>query len=428
MTLMEAVAPDHESRRKLATLLRITRALALELRLEPLLELMVGEVASAMQAERATLFVVDAARPGELVSRVTVPIAQEIRVAIGSGIAGATAETRRAINLPDAHADPRFNPAFDRASGFRTRSLLSVPILSPEGGLLGVVQALNRSGGAFTAADEEFLQAIAGQLGVALERAAAVDALLHAQSLRQSLDLAREIQRGLLPQALPSARDGADVWAVLEPVYEVGGDLYDCFLLDAGRLCFMIGDVSGKGIAAALFMAMARTAFKMAALAAPHSIGQALAHVNDFLCGNNSQSMFVTAAAGVLDLRTGVLRWADAGHEPPLRISGSGDVARVEKSGGMVLGLLPGQAYADMEMQLQPGETLLLFTDGVSEAMRADGGFYGLEAAMAALHGAGAGADSRTLVEALIADVRRFAAGARPSDDITALAIRYRGR
>lgn len=305
-----------DDRRKLETLLRIAKALALEVQLQPLLKLMVAEVAAAMQAERSTLFLVDAAQPRVLLSRVSAPVEQEIRVPFGTGIAGATAETRQAINLADAYADPRFNPGYDRASGFRTRTLLSVPILDPEGGLVGVVQALNKETGAFTAADEQYLEAIGVHLGMALQRAAAVEALLGAQALQQSLEVAREIQAGLLPQAFPelAASGGADIYASLTPVYEVGGDLYDFFPLDEHRLCFMIGDVSGKGIPAALFMAMARTAFKMAALAAPESLGQALGQVNRFLCANNTRYMFVTALAGVLDLRTGVVTYADAGR------------------------------------------------------------------------------------------------------------------
>ncbi|HWG36433.1 MAG TPA: SpoIIE family protein phosphatase [Terriglobales bacterium] len=420
---------DGDDRRKLETLLRIAHALALEVQLQPLLKLMVGEVATAMQAERSTLFLVDAQQPQMLLSRVSAPVEQEIRVPFGTGIAGATAATRKAINLADAYADPRFNPAYDRASGFRTRSLLSAPILDQSGELVGVVQALNRRGGAFTAGDEQFLAAIGVHLAMALQRAAAVDALLGAQALKQSLEVAREIQAGLLPHALPALAEtgGADISAALMPVYEVGGDLYDFFQLDEHRLCFMIGDVSGKGIPAALFMAMTRTAFKMAAQAAPEALGNALGQVNRFLCANNARSMFVTALAGVLDLRTGAVTYADAGHEPPLIVTAGGAAERVEKVGGMVLGLMPEEEYAIAGLRLGAGETLVLYTDGVTEAMREDGGFFGVEAAAQALSQAGPGANSQALVDALLARLQQFVGGCRASDDVTVLAIQYRG-
>lgn len=421
--------PDSEDRRKLATLLRISKSLAQEIQLQPLLELIVAEVAAAMQAERSTLFLVDPRQPKELVSRVAAPVAQEIRVRFGDGIAGATAESRQAINVPDAYHDPRFNPASDRASRFRTRSLLSMPILDPDGLLIGVVQALNQRDGRFTAADERFLEAICDHLGIALKRAAMVDALLAARIVHESLAVAREIQTGLLPNDFSALPNGGavDVYASLAPAYDVGGDLYDVFALDANRLCFMIGDVSGKGIPAALFMAMARTAFKMSALAAPESAGFALRQVNQFLYESNPRSMFVTALAGILDLRTGAVEYADAGHEPPFLIGASGPPRRLEKEGGIVLGLLPGQEFATGRWQLHPGETLVLFTDGVTEAMNARDEFFGLERVTAALAGADPRAASSAIAATLLAGVRAFAGDGRPSDDVTVLAIQYRG-
>ncbi|MGH9535364.1 MAG: PP2C family protein-serine/threonine phosphatase [Terriglobales bacterium] len=423
-------AEGAEDRRKLATLLRIAKSLAQEIRLQPLLELMVAEVAAAMQAERSTLFLVDPRHPSELVSRVAAPVEQEIRVRIGEGIAGATAESRTAINVADAYRDARFNPAFDRASRFRTRSLLSMPILDPDGVLIGVVQALNRQEGRFTPADEQFLEAICGQLGIALKRAAMVDALLVARMVNQSLEVAREIQAGLVPtdfSALPN-HGAVEVFASLTPAYDVGGDLYDVFALDADRVCFMIGDVSGKGIPAALFMAMARTAFKMSALAAPESAAFALRQVNQFLYESNPRQMFVTALAGILDLRSGAVEYADAGHEPPFLVRASGTPARVEKEGGIVLGLIPGQEFTTGRLQLRPGDTLVMFTDGVTEAMNGHQEFFGVERAEQALAEAGPRAGSQAIATALLDGVRRFAGDCPPSDDVTVLAIQYRGR
>lgn len=426
----EGEAGASEDRRKLTTLLRISNSLAQEVRLQPLLELMVAEVAAAMRAERSTLFLVDPHHPGELVSRVAAPVEQEIRIRFGEGIAGATAESRKAINVSDAYRDARFNPAFDRASRFRTRSLLSMPVVDPDGTLIGVIQALNQKDGRFTAADEEFLGAICGHLGVALKRAAMVDALLAAQIVNQSLEVAREIQAGLLPtdfSALPN-HGAVEVFASLTPAYDVGGDLYDIFALDADRICFMIGDVSGKGIPAALFMAMARTAFKMSALAAPESAGFALRQVNQFLYESNPRQMFVTALAGILDLRTGAVEYADAGHEPPFVVSPAGRAARIHKTGGIVLGLLPGQEFATGRLRLQPGETLVLFTDGVTEAMNGEQEFFGVQRARKALAAAGPRAGSQAIATSLLEGVRKFAGDGRPSDDVTVLAIQFRGR
>src|ERR1051326_7758602 len=323
-----------DEHRKLQILLRISRSLGHEIQLDPLLKLIVAEVTAAMQAERSTLFLVDRRKADELVSRVAEGmVSQEIRVRFGIGIAGTTAQTRQTINIPDAYNDSRFNPAFDKSSGFRTKSILSTPILNQSNHLIGVVQVLNKkSGGAFTREDEQFLDAICVHLGIALERAEMVEAYLQSQIVTKSLELAKEIQMGLVPKdfpALPEFKE-TDIYAAIIPALEVGGDLYDFFPLDNDRICFIIGDVSDKGIPAALFMAMARTAFKISAIASPESIALTMARVNQFLCESNPQQMFVTAFAGILDVRTGRVEYADAGHEPPFILQPTGKVLKVD--------------------------------------------------------------------------------------------------
>jgi serine phosphatase RsbU (regulator of sigma subunit)/anti-sigma regulatory factor (Ser/Thr protein kinase) len=423
-----AVSDDH---RKLQILLRISKSLGLEITLDPLLKLIVAEVTAAMQAERTTLFLVDRKKPDQLVSRVAEGVdAKEIRVLFGFGIAGTTAKIRQTINIPDAYNDSRFNPAFDKSSGFRTRSILSMPIIDQTGALIGVVQVLNKNGGAFTKEDEQFLDAICVHLGIALKRAEMVDAYLQSQIVTNSLKIARDIQMGLVPRdfpALPEFKE-VDIFAAIIPTFEVGGDLYDFFPLDKDRLCFIIGDVSDKGVPAALFMAMARTAFKMSALASPDSIGPTMARVNQFLCESNPQQMFVTALAGILDLRTGRVEYADAGHEPPFIVQPSRAVVKVDKVGGLVLGFIPGEEYRSGTMQLNPGDTLVLYTDGVTEAMNVDHELFGADAIERTLSQTGQAADSEAIINALLEDVRVFVGEAEQHDDITMLVIKYRGR
>jgi serine phosphatase RsbU (regulator of sigma subunit)/anti-sigma regulatory factor (Ser/Thr protein kinase) len=423
-----AVLDDHG---KLEILLRISKSLGLEIRLDPLLQLIVSEVTRAMQAERTTLFLVDRRKPDQLVSRVAEGVgAQEIRVLFGFGIAGTTAKIRQTINIPDAYNDSRFNPVFDKSSGFRTRSILSMPIIDQTGVLIGVVQALNKKGGVFTKDDEEFLDAICVHLGIALKRAEMVDAYLQSQIVTKYLELAKEIQMGLVPHdfpALPEFKE-VDIFATIIPTYDVGGDLYDFFPLDKDRICFIIGDVSDKGIPAALFMAMTRTAFKMSAIASPDLIGPTMARVNQFLCESNPQQMFVTALAGILDLRTGQVEYADAGHEPPFIVQPSGAVLKVDKVGGIVLGFMPGQEFTSGTMQLNPGDTLVLYTDGVTEAMNVDHELFGAEAIEKTLLRIGHTADSEGIIKALLEDMGSFVGEAHQSDDITMLVIQYRGR
>jgi len=175
-------------------------------------------------------------------------------------------------------------------------------------------------------------------------------------------------------------------------------------------------------------MAMARTAFKMSAIASPDSIGPTMARVNEFLCESNPQQMFVTALAGILDLRTGLVEYADAGHEPPFIVQPSGAVLKVDKVGGIVLGFMPGQAFTSGTMQLNPGDTLVLYTDGVTEAMNVKHELFGAEAIEETLLRTGKGASSEGMINALLGDMRAFVGEAHQSDDITMLVIGYRGR
>jgi phosphoserine phosphatase RsbU/P len=417
-----------DERRKFGILLSISRTLGQEIQLDRLLTLIVAEVTTAMDAERSSLLLFDSST-GELVSKVAEGMSKrEIRVQLGVGIAGATAKDRMIINIPDAHADPRFNPSYDRASGFRTTSILSAPIISQNGRLLGVVQVLNKINQApFTGDDERFLEAICIHLGIALERAEMVEAYLQSQMLKQSLQLAREIQMGLIPKDFPAFPQIShiDIFGAIEPAQEVGGDLYDFFLLDGNRICFIIGDVSDKGIPAALFMAMVRTAFRIAALAANESIATIIRRLNDFLCESNHSQMFVTVFAGILDLRDGTIQYADGGHEPPYILRAGGGAQMIDKIGGLALGFLPGYEYRQGSIQLSPGDSLILYTDGITEAMDADHHLFGANRIQDVLDRATGGISAQGISKILLGGVAVFVGGAHQSDDITLLVLRY---
>jgi phosphoserine phosphatase RsbU/P len=421
----ETLSDEH---RKLRILLSISRSLGQEIKLDRLLTLIVAEVTSAMDAERTSLLLYDS-QCGELVSKVAEGMStREIRLPLGSGIAGATAQTRTTINIPDAYADSRFNPSYDKSSGFRTRSILSAPIINQSGQLIGVVQVLNKiNQPAFTEQDEHFLEAICVHLGIALERAKMVEAYLQGQMLKQSLQLAREIQMGLVPKEFPAFPQipKIDIFASLEPAQDVGGDLYDYFLLDGNRICFIIGDVSDKGVPAALFMAMVRTAFRMAALGSSEPIGSVLQKLNVFLCESNQSQMFVTVFAGVLDLRTGSIEYADGGHEPPYVVRQVGGAAMIQKVGGLALGFVPDYRFQCGKMQLQPGDSLILYTDGITEAMNPGHELFGVKRIQGTLNSAAPGITAQALTKTLLGGVAAFTAGAEQSDDITLLVIRF---
>ncbi|MEM9618047.1 MAG: SpoIIE family protein phosphatase [Pseudomonadota bacterium] len=243
------------------------------------------------------------------------------------------------------------------------------------------------------------------------------------------LSAAHDIQVGMLPRTFPPFPDRSDidVFALLEPAKQVGGDLYDFFLIDDDRLFFVIGDVSGKGVPAALFMAMTKTLFKAQALSGA-STADIMARVNAGLARDNAGQMFVTAFAGVLDLRDGSIEYSDGGHEPPFIIRACGSVERLEKEGGLALGALEDVSFTAASIQLWPGDKLVLFTDGVTEAENADEEMYTEARIKKALEKTNTTSSARQIAEGLAKSARSFVGAVPQSDDIAILTICYKGK
>lgn len=250
-----------------------------------------------------------------------------------------------------------------------------------------------------------------------------------ARRLDAELFFARAIQRASLPQTFPAfpGRTEFDIFAAMTPAREVGGDFYDFFLVGQDHLVLVVADVSGKGIPAALFMMKAKTLIKNDAELG-RGAGQVLNNANRELCENNDTGMFVTVFLGILDLSSGRLRFANAGHNPPwLRRAGRG-FSELAIEPGFVLGGLEEMVYEEEELQLQPGDMLFLYTDGVSEAVNPRGELYSLERLWACLGGAPDSCPANDLVGRIEKDVAAFSDGSEAADDMTLLALKYRGR
>jgi sigma-B regulation protein RsbU (phosphoserine phosphatase) len=245
------------------------------------------------------------------------------------------------------------------------------------------------------------------------------------EAMARDLRIAREIQMGILPADSLAATKGTglDVHAVVEPAREVGGDLYEVLRASDDRIVLALGDVSGKGIPAALFMAVTVTVLRAVArqMKEPDDI---LRRLNDELVEQNPRGMFVTLQCLVFDLKNRRMSCAGAGHHQ-LAILSPGRPPRLAfASSGRPAGLMPLNPIERESMPLEPGDTFVLFSDGVSEAMNPQEEFYGEERLIAALTAA-PGSSSTEIVTRVLADVRSFAAGAKQSDDITVLAARY---
>ena len=242
----------------------------------------------------------------------------------------------------------------------------------------------------------------------ALERAQA--------QIKAELEVARALQMAILPAAFP-ATAGCDGAARMIPATTMGGDFYDFIELPDGRIGLVIADVSGKGVPAAFFMAVART--NLRDLAAHHADpGACLAETNEVLCTQNPLDLFVTVFYCVFDPESGVLTYANGGHNPPYVHHPDGSVETLDGAGGLALGVMPGVVFPDHTTRLLPGDRLLLYTDGVTEAFNPSDEAYGTQRLLAEVQAPGDGA-AAALIERICRSVTSFAGTAPQSDDIT---------
>lgn len=280
--------------------------------------------------------------------------------------------------------------------------------------------------GAATAATMIALLFVEGGKVQARLRAALDDERVSAAKIAGELSAASEIQSGmLLPrEALRRVCEAVEIDAVLQPARSVGGDLYDAFMLGPDRLCFLVGDVTGKGVPASLFMALSK-ALSRSLLMRPHiALDAAIEGINAELSRDNGQMMAVSLLVGVLDLADGRLELTCAGHENPLIVAADGTVRELRLDGGPPLCVAEAFRYPVEVHRLEIGETLVALTDGVTEAQDLSGDLFGRGRATAALSARGRALDDT--VDGLVAAVRAFEAGAEPSDDLTVLALRRR--
>jgi len=291
-----------------------------------------------------------------------------------------------------------------------TDGLAVVPVMLAET-RLGIIATLR------AAMSPVAMRSVAAITGVALERV---------RSQEMILRLARDIQMGFLPKHLPPfANDSkVDLFAYIKPTYDVGGDFYTMSALDGTRLFFAVGDVADKGIPASLFMARTLTALDISIATSP-SLVETMAAVNRTLCTNNESQMFVTVLSAILDTETGVVEYCDGGHEPPFVIATDGSAKMIEKQQGMALGVFSDYPYVSGRIALQPGESIVFYTDGVNEAMNVERELFGTQR-MAQELGAAEHLDrSEAIGNALVDAVHRHVGTAPQSDDLTLLIVRW---
>ena len=401
-------------------ILRVARSMAATLELNTLLTQILDSLREVLSAERATLFLYDAAT-NELYSKISHDL-REIRFPANRGIAGAAAQSRTTINIPDAYTDARFNPDVDKQTGYRTRCLLTVPLIGLENKLVGVVQVLNKIEAVFTRYDERLAEALAAQVGVAIQRAQLMEHFVRKKEIEQSLRIAREIQQNLLPKVAPRVK-GYDIAGWCQPADEAGGDCFDFRLLPSGRLAVTVADVTGHGVGPALVMAETRALLRVIA-GYVDQVDKVLASANALLCDDLSDGRFVTTFFGLLDPTTHVLEYASAGHGPLFWYRAADRQVTATDSTGIPLGFIEVLKIAPAPpFAFEPGDMGIFLTDGFPEARDASGAFFG-EERLKQLIVENAHRPAKELIKELATAVHQFR-GPRPQlDDWTAVVVK----
>jgi sigma-B regulation protein RsbU (phosphoserine phosphatase) len=406
------VAAGASEARALAFLADLSQTLAVSLDLRQTLDEAINRIAAFMGAEAASLFLLDADGT-TLECRVCFgPVdLTGLRIAVGQGVVGrAVAENASQVSS-DAQRDQRRDPAVDASTGFVTRSLLCAP-LSTAKGPIGALEVVNkRDGGVFGVADAEILRLIAAPTALAINNARMAHELVEQTRLKREFDLARRLQKSLLPRR---RRDGFPVLGVNLPAHEISGDFYDFFDLPDGRVGFVIGDVSGKGLDAALLMVRAASLLRWVGKegAAP---GEWLAKVNEELCQTRLDGRFVCALVGQCDRAGTRVRIAAAGF-PPALVHRDGEFTEYP-SGGPPLGILPGVAFDEHAITLDGG-ALYCFSDGVTDVRDAHRRLLGGQG-VRELITRHAGSSTEPRLRAMLSELKRL----RLVDDTTVLVI-----
>ena len=407
-------------REVLERILEVTRELARPLDLQTMLERVIDEGRTVLRADRGTVFLYDS-ETDELFSTVATGT-DTFRIPADRGIVGECARTRRVVNVPDCYADPRFNRDVDRKTGYKTRCLLTVPLVGYDDSLVGVLQVLNKSDGVFTGEDEHIATALGAQCAVALQRARMLEDLVTKEKMERELAVARDIQMRVLPKEVPDL-PGYDVAGWSRPADETGGDTFDIIGVAENRLILLLGDATGHGIGPALSVTQVRSMLRVCVRLGA-GLDDAFRHINDQLSDDLASNRFVTAFLGVLDSSAHRVEYHAGGQGPLLHFHGAGGECEWLKASTVPMGLMAGLPLVQPPpLDLAPGDIVGLMTDGIYEYENPSEEQFG-ESRVEEIVREYQGEPMSRLVERIVASVEEFAEGAPQNDDMTILLAR----
>lgn len=346
-----------------------------------------------------------------------------IRVPRGAGLVGACVAQGESVLVNNTAEDPRFSGQVDRKTGYETRSVLAVPLFASDGHVIGAFQALNKPGG-FDASDVDLLQLAAAYSASAIEEQRLRQQAERAKLVLQELQIAREVQQQLFPVDLPKA-PGFDYAAVCRPAKGVGGDYYDFFWLPDGNLGLTEGDVSGKGIAAAIMMASIQSSLRGLWLRGAPSLTRLMDEFSKTVWATSTPDRYSTLFCAQIEVDARRLTYVSAGHQSPLLVRANHGSPRLERLdvGGIPIGLLPIARYEQESVVLERGDTLVCYSDGISETMNAAGEIW-REAVLEELILRHLARPANELIEAIIRAADEYAAGAEQHDDMTIVVLK----
>jgi sigma-B regulation protein RsbU (phosphoserine phosphatase) len=421
-----------------AALLRLSNALLTQRDIQAVVDQVVHIVADVLNVDACALLL--AGPEGSVDFRASVgwdlSLLQTERPRFSpKGPAGQAYYTGQPVSADDLYNDPRFEDQDTyRTMGFQ--SALAVPV-TRSGQTIGTLLVTTRTQRHFDEEASRLLQLLANQAAIAIEQAQLQEYALAEQRLRKELELARQIQASFLPRQLPIL-PGWEFGAHYASAREVGGDYYDFitlrdpaqrpagmpgnFLLGSGLLGLVIGDVSDKGVPAALFMALCRTLVRAVTISG-RSPAEAIQRVNDLILNDSQSDQFITLFYGALNPADATLRFVNAGHNPPLVVRGESSDIFTLHARGIALGIMPSITLAESEVRLEPGDVLLMYTDGITEARNTEAEEFGVERLTRLL------IDNRRrradeIVRTICDAVREFVGEAEPFDDMTLVALK----
>lgn len=423
-TLMNMKAPPEpeallKANERFRTVLEISNAVQTQLDMKSLLDGIMDRLFDVFrQAERGYIMLMSEEKEGELVPAATRHRGKEKAegVTISRSVVNRSLSERVAVLSADAMSDQRFSAAMSVVN-FQIRSMMCAPIIANDQNLGIIHLDTTRQDKQFTMDDLDLLTGVANQVAFAIANARMHERLLKQQRIERDLQLARQVQESFLPQSLPEV-EGYEFAATYKAALDVGGDFYDLIPLSGGRIGIVVGDVAGKGMPAALLMARMSSDARFYALNETNP-GDVLRRVNDRLCAMNPEGSFVTMIYGVLNPATREFRFANAAHPPPVVRGKSGAPVEVSNCTNFPIGAVDDSEFQEESLVLKSGETLALYSDGVTEAMNAEKELFGSARLLTAAAQRSSGASQ--CMENILAAVHNHVSGAYQSDDLTLL-------